>query len=359
MPAGWIDRDTMSLGIMRTDFRRAVLTLLGGSAVAGVLPFVWYRFAQGQVLAGLADIAIAAALVGVIVYAWRGGNIDVASRVCVLASAVGCIAVTWLVGLAGVLWTYPLVLGTFVLLERRMAVLLSGLSIAAIATIAIHRDILLPGSPVVMFVATSLVAGVFALLFAERARMQHIELEELAARDPLTGAFNRRAMNRELRLAVEAKARHGANFGLALIDIDHFKRINDTHGHEAGDQVLVDFVAVVRAGIRKLDQVYRMGGEEFLVLFSAMDPSALPSVCDGLRARIEAHLRCGETPVTASIGCAMLQRDEVFASWLARADAALYRAKDGGRNRVVLAAPAEAGRIAPARARGASVDTST
>lgn len=332
---------------MRTDFRRAVLTLLAGSAVVGVSPFIWYRFSQGQVLAGLADVAITVVLVGVIVYAWRGGSIDVASRVCVVASAAGCVAVTWLVGLAGVLWTYPLVMGAFVLVERRLAILVSVSTIAAIAAIAVHAGVLLPRSPVVMFVATSLVVGVFALLFAERARRQQVALEGLAARDPLTGAFNRRAMNRELQLAVEANARHGAAFGLAMIDIDHFKRINDTRGHEAGDQVLVDFARIVRAGIRKLDQVYRMGGEEFLVLFAAMDEGALPSVCEGLRARIEARLRNDGEAVTASIGCAMLRRGEDAAAWLARADAAMYRAKRGGRNRVEVAAPSPEAPDAP------------
>jgi diguanylate cyclase (GGDEF)-like protein len=328
---------------MQADFQRAVLTLLAGSAAIGVSPFIWYRFAQGQVLAGIADTGIAAVLVAVIAYAWRGGDIDVASRICVVASAAGCIAVTWLVGLAGVLWTYPLVMGTFVLVERRIAVFVSICSIAAIALIAVHRHILLPGSPVVMFLATSVVAGVFALLFSERARLQHIQLEELAARDPLTGALNRRAMDRELRLAVEANARHGASFGVAVLDLDHFKRINDTHGHDAGDQVLVDFVRVARAGIRRLDQMYRLGGEEFLVLFAAMEERALPSVCEGLRARIEEHLRCDGEAITASIGCAMLQRGEGVAGWLARADAALYRAKNGGRNRVEVAAPGEVG----------------
>jgi diguanylate cyclase (GGDEF)-like protein len=332
---------------MRTDFRRAVLTLLAGSAVVGVSPFIWYRFAQGQLLAGIADVAITVLLLGVIVYAWRGGNIDIASRVCVVASAAGCIAVTWLVGLAGVLWTYPLVMGAFVLVERRLAILVSVFTIVAIAAIAVHAGVLAPRSPVVMFVATSLVAGMFALLFAERTRMQQDTLEELAARDPLTGAFNRRAMDRELQLAVEAHARHGASFGLAMVDLDHFKRVNDTHGHEAGDQVLVDFVRIARGAIRKLDQVYRLGGEEFVVLFSAMQESALPSVCEVLRARIEAQLRCDGERVTASIGCAMLQGGEGFATWLARADAALYRAKHAGRNRVEVAGRAEGGMPPP------------
>lgn len=325
---------------MRMDFRRAVLTLLAGSGFAGIVPFIWYRFSQGEVLAGVVDTAIALALSGVIVYAWRGGNIDVASRACVIATAVGCTAVTWIAGLAGVLWAYPVVLAIFVLVDRRMAVSVSLPTIAAIAAIAVHRGVLPPGSSVVMFLVSSGVAGVCAYLFAERSRMQHRELEELAARDPLTGAFNRRAMNRELRLAVEANARHGASFGLAMLDLDHFKRINDTGGHDAGDQVLVEFVDLVRAGIRKLDQVYRTGGEEFVVLFAAMEGGALPSVCEGLRARIEAHLHCAGEPVTASIGYAMLQRGEDAATWLARADAALYRAKAAGRNRIEAAGTA-------------------
>lgn len=113
--------------------------------------------------------------------------------------------------------------------------------------------------------------------------------------------------------------------------------------------MLVDFVALVRGSVRKLDQVYRMGGEEFLVLFTATEKGALPRLCKALRARIEAQLRCGDEPITASVGCAMLERGEDFTSWLARADAALYRAKHDGRNRVALAPPpAEVPGLAPA-----------
>jgi len=321
----------------RTDFRLPVLALLGGSAAIGVIPFVWYRFSHGQVGAGIADLGIASALIGVIVYAWRGGSIDVAARICVVASTIGCIGVSYLVGLAGVFWCYPLVLGTFLLVGPRMAAVSAGIAIASIATLAVLEGVLSPGLPVVMFVATALLAGVFSLLFAQRARLHQARLEELAARDPLTGALNRRAMNRELQLAVEARARHNATFGVGLFDLDHFKRINDAYGHEAGDRVLIDFVRVVRGNIRKLDQVYRMGGEEFLVLFPAVDEAALPSVCEALLASIRQGVRCGEEAITASAGCAMLERHEDVATWLSRADMALYKAKHGGRNRVEAA----------------------
>jgi diguanylate cyclase (GGDEF)-like protein len=330
----WLPRRSMRLERMRTNFRLAVLTLLCGSALLGVLPFIWFRFSQGQVAAGLVDVGISIVLLGVITFAWRGGNIETAGRVCIVATAAGCVAVTWLVGLAGVLWTYPLVLGACVLVGRRLAIAVSAMSIAAIATVAVHKGVIPPGSPTVMFVATSALAGVLSLLFSERARMQHAKLEELASRDPLTGALNRRAMDRELPLAVEANRRHGATFGLAIFDIDHFKRVNDNYGHEAGDQVLVDFAALLRNGIRKLDQVYRMGGEEFVVLFTAIDAQALPSLCDVLRAKVESQLHGGGDAITVSTGCAMLQPGEDHGAWLARVDAALYRAKRGGRNRV-------------------------
>lgn len=320
-----------------SDFRVAVLALLGAAATIGVVPFAWYRFAHGQIAAGIVDICIASALSGVVVYAWRGGSIVVASRVCVVASTFGCVGMSHLGGLAGVLWTYPLVLGNFLLVGWRLASVMSVVATLAVAILATRQGALPPGLPAVIFVVTSLLAGTFALLFAERARAQQHELQEMATCDPLTGARNRRAMAQDLQLAVEAKARHGVDFAIALIDVDHFKRINDHYGHQAGDDVLVDMVGLLRKSVRKLDQIYRMGGEEFLVLFQAAPESALPSVCESLRGKIRAHLRCRSESVTASIGGAALLLDEDFASWIARADAALYRAKRSGRDRVELA----------------------
>ncbi|HET6435675.1 MAG TPA: GGDEF domain-containing protein [Xanthomonadaceae bacterium] len=327
---------------MRTDYRLAVLTMFGAVGAIGVLPFAWYRLARGELVAGAADLGIVLALFGVVAHAWRGGDIGGASRVFVLVAALGCVLITHVVGLAGVLWSYPLVVGSFLLVGRAMATAVLVAAITLVTAIAVHRHLLPPGPPVVMYMSTILVAGLFSLLFAERTRWQHRKLEELAMRDPLTDALNRRAMKRELQLAVEAKARHGAEFGLAMLDVDDFKRINDAHGHEAGDQVLLDLVALIRAHVRKLDQVYRMGGEEFLVLFTAVDAAALPGLCDSLRAAIARELRGGGLPVTASIGCAMLQPGETMASWLARADAAMYAAKHLGRNRVEVASPVRA-----------------
>lgn len=326
---------------LRSEFRLAVLSLLGAVSVLGILPFSLYRYAHGQYAAAAVDVGIVASIGAVVGYAWRGGRIERAAVAGVVAYSLGCVAVSWLSGLAGVFWTYPVVLGSFLLVDRGAAALCSFATTLAVALVAVEGGALAPGLPLAMFLATALLVGVFALLFAQRTRDQHRRLEELATRDPLTGAHNRRAMDRELQLAVDARARHGTDFAVALFDLDHFKRINDSHGHEAGDQVLVAFARLLRRGTRRLDQVYRIGGEEFVLLLSAADPAALRMICDGLRLRVAAELRCGGEPVTVSVGCAALLPGEDCASWLARADAALYRAKHGGRNRVEIAEPGD------------------
>jgi diguanylate cyclase (GGDEF)-like protein len=158
----------------------------------------------------------------------------------------------------------------------------------------------------------------------------------LASLDPLTGLRNRRAMEQDLAEAVQRFVREGQRFGLAMLDLDHFKRINDLLGHEAGDNVLVDFAKLLALHTRKADRCYRYGGEEFVLLMPIPDAHALADIDPSLRLRVERELRAGNDAVTVSIGAAALRAGEDWPDWLARADAALYRAKNDGRNRTVL-----------------------
>jgi len=181
-----------------------------------------------------------------------------------------------------------------------------------------------------------LVVSLFAFTFAARTETQRVRLESLATRDPLTGTENRRAMEEELLLAVESAARSGAAYAVVMLDLDFFKRINDQHGHDAGDRVLIAFADLVRHNTRKLDRLFRFGGEEFVLLLPGADPSALQRVTEQLRQRIAMELVGPGGPVTCSLGAAALLPGEGWPDWLARADAALYRAKQGGRNRVEI-----------------------
>jgi diguanylate cyclase (GGDEF)-like protein len=188
------------------------------------------------------------------------------------------------------------------------------------------------------------VVVVFVLLFELTKTQGFIKLEqalkiinELAIRDELTGSHNRRHLIRLIENEKERTARLGSLFCLCLLDIDHFKRINDTYGHLAGDAVLREFAATVQRQIRDSDSFGRYGGEEFLLMLPETSAEEAMALAERVRANI-AGLGFPELPdlaVTVSIGIAEFRTGEPISQTVARADEALYQAKASGRNRVV------------------------
>jgi diguanylate cyclase (GGDEF)-like protein len=166
--------------------------------------------------------------------------------------------------------------------------------------------------------------------------MMMARAEHAANRDFLTGAWSRRAFfelaDRELGRA----RRRERPLALLLIDIDHFKQINDSHGHAAGDQVLVDMTLRVETVIRGIDYFARIGGEEFAALLPDADRSAALQVAERLRSTLAIESsKHGGVPYTVSIGLAVLRDTDSFHELMRRADAALYQAKASGRNQVI------------------------
>ena len=175
----------------------------------------------------------------------------------------------------------------------------------------------------------------------QRVRNERERFRRDAEHDPLTGLLNRRSLERH----VDRLTSSGERFALLFVDIDHFKRINDEFGHEAGDEVLRTVAARMRDGIRPGDFLGRYGGEEFLILVSGAGRESARLVAERQRKHIETmtapDLRLSK--VTVSIGAAAFDpRDQMedTEQLLRRADLALYRAKHAGRNRVVMAADA-------------------
>jgi diguanylate cyclase (GGDEF)-like protein len=162
-------------------------------------------------------------------------------------------------------------------------------------------------------------------------------LEDLALRDPLTGAHNRRALEVELssRLAAESTGAPGG--ALVLLDIDHFKNVNDTFGHGTGDDVLRHLVAEWRHRLRRNDVLVRTGGDEFVVLLGDADPESAESVARDLLSLADAAILT-VTGVASSVsaGMALFRHGEAPADLLRRADEALYLAKRAGRGRLVI-----------------------
>jgi two-component system cell cycle response regulator len=177
--------------------------------------------------------------------------------------------------------------------------------------------------------------------YAERLRDNVQTSIEMAITDALTGLFNRRYMESHFKKLIEQASSRAKPLAVMLLDIDYFKSINDSHGHDAGDDVLREFATRMKRSIRGIDLACRYGGEEFVIVMPETDIGVAAMVAERLRRRIAAEpfpIKAGaeRIAVTISIGIAALRDDaDDSAALLKRADGALYRAKRDGRNRVV------------------------
>lgn len=167
-----------------------------------------------------------------------------------------------------------------------------------------------------------------------------VELDRLASTDRLTAAWNRRHLEEAVLAEMDRLKRYAQPLSQLVIDIDFFKRINDTHGHAVGDQVLVELACVVRATLRVADSLTRWGGEEFIVLCPNTTLETAAVLAERLRERVANANFPGVGKLTISIGAAECLAHESWDQWFARADHALYRAKANGRNQVQQAVQA-------------------
>lgn len=177
----------------------------------------------------------------------------------------------------------------------------------------------------------------------ERKHME-LELQRLATIDALTGAYNRRFFMEMAEKDLARVRRYGFRLSLIMFDLDHFKNINDTHGHGVGDQVLNRTGALALEHLRQSDYLGRLGGEEFAVLLVDCNLEQAGNVAQRLRQAIqnvEVEQEGKAIRFTASFGAAEIHKGEELAELLARADEALYQAKNSGRNQVVLSTDAE------------------
>ncbi|MCM2329988.1 PAS domain S-box-containing protein/diguanylate cyclase (GGDEF) domain-containing protein [Geopseudomonas sagittaria] len=160
------------------------------------------------------------------------------------------------------------------------------------------------------------------------------ELRALTITDPLTGIHNRRYFLDQLDIELERRTRTGRPLSLVMLDIDHFKRVNDTWGHDAGDQVLQELCRRIGARLRRIDLFCRLGGEEFVIICPETDASQAAHLAEALRRLVQGTPFAQAGQVTASFGVSSARPGDSHGSLLQRADQALYAAKGGGRNRV-------------------------
>jgi two-component system cell cycle response regulator len=164
---------------------------------------------------------------------------------------------------------------------------------------------------------------------------------EMAVTDPLTGLYNRRYMESQTAILVEHAANRGKTLAVVVLDVDHFKSVNDNHGHDVGDRVLQELANRLRSCVRSVDLICRMGGEEFVVVLPDAGMEVALKVAERIRRVVGAKPFCAGARsatlhVTVSLGVALIESPkDTMEEIVKRADDALYRAKREGRNRVI------------------------
>ncbi|MBX7201292.1 MAG: diguanylate cyclase [Rhodospirillaceae bacterium] len=316
--------------------RERIMYLMAYVIAIFITPFAINNFIQNRPILGIAILLIVGTFVanGVAIRLKKRPPVPFVALLLPMAVALIFSLVTQ--GLYGALWCYPAVLFCFFVLPHRVAIAAS----AAMLVLAIPMVYTFVNEGTAFRFAISLALNivVISIVTGVVADLQR-ELLDQAATDPLTGALNRRQMESLLSEAVERRSRSAAPASVLLLDIDHFKSINDRFGHHTGDEVLRNLVTLIKKHIRRLDRVFRTGGEEFLILLTDTKGADATTHAERLRLLIAEASLTKECQVTVSIGVAECVPNQKVESWIKNADDALYFAKQEGRNRVVCEMP--------------------
>lgn len=232
------------------------------------------------------------------------------------------------------MWLYPVMILFFFILPRFTANMINVLASITITVLAYLHDLTV--EVMLWFFSTTMLTIIFINLILNVLDTMFEKLHKAALADDLTGAYNRRHMNARLIAAQEYAKRYQTSSSVLLLDVDNFKAINDKYGHSTGDQVLKQMVDILRASLRKVDSIFRVGGDEFLMLLPETGHIQAMNVAEKL-CGILANVRIIDNQtITTSIGVGEIKPDEDIEALLRRCDVALYQAKRNGRNQAYL-----------------------
>lgn len=307
--------------------------LLSAVGALGVLPFAILRFIQQAWLAAIVDTIVVIGFITLGYFVYRTRKVRAASRAIALLCVAGVLTTVYVIGPQQVYWTYPALMAIFYLTSPKEAVAFALVTLGALLPVFIPANDSEIASTVII---TIIVTTAFAFAFSLITNRQSEQLMQMATKDPLTGAGNRRALEIRLEQSIHRFRRSNETASLVLLDLDHFKSVNDKHGHAVGDLILKHIADIINLRIRITDSLFRIGGEEFVIVLDGQDLQKAGHLAEQLRVLVEANEIVQDKSVTISLGVAEIKEGETGDAWLNRADAAMYCAKADGRNATSL-----------------------
>lgn len=304
-----------------------------------ITPFAIYRYSNGQYAAAIVEMISVIIMCCIGAYVWKTRKTRVMTLVTSVFMLSGLVAFNYILGSSILFWIYPIIMTVYFINTLKVSMLMVTPTMIALLPLLMREKTTIE---VISIIVTLVICQLFGHLLSQKIRQQYAIMEELVNQDGLTGAFNRRAFDERIHFlhnfSFRHKSKHESVSSIIMFDIDNFKKINDLHGHQEGDQILINLTRLFKKHIREIDQLYRYGGEEFVVIANgAADTFKATELAEKMRRILEESDISNLTKVTASFGVAELQPLERPNSWLDRADKAMYRAKRAGRNRVFIA----------------------
>ncbi|MEW6989556.1 GGDEF domain-containing protein [Colwelliaceae bacterium 6441] len=311
--------------LTRSTLHRKILCVIPAFAAITILPIAIYRVIQADWMIATLDFCLFFLMLVIGYNAFKNNNIDKLKKLFCLLAITGTLATIHLKGAGQIYWSFPTIAIIFYLLKVKLAFIVS---IISIISYTVLMSPLVSLFTTVILVITQVVTAACAFAFSYETNKQNKELIRLTRSDPLTQAYNRRAFNEILQSKLDEFQRHPEPTSMILLDIDYFKQINDQFGHQQGDEVLQQLCECIMLRLRKSDHLFRVGGEEFVILPHHSDLEQSRILADAIRAAIQAYCFIENHPITISCGVSEYKdKTENLKDWYARTDKALYRAK--------------------------------
>ncbi len=299
-----------------------VIAIIAG---IGIFPFSVIRLFENNLLIAILDLLISISCFAIATYVHKTKKTYYPAILITLVCMGGLSVLVNTRGSTLVYWAYPIIVACYYISTPKLSMIMN---IVMITTITPVLYLTLSAVEMSTILLTLLLTNVYSYIFSVKNNDQKTKLNQLAWFDGLTGAYNRRALDKRLK---EDFIPDSISC-LIIIDIDHFKQINDDHGHHFGDKILTSISDIIANRIRATDTLYRYGGEEFVIVTHDSSIKNCIALAEELRRLVESYPFSKNTLITISIGVAELKKGESAQDWFSRCDKALYEAKNSGRN---------------------------
>ncbi len=309
-----------------------ILQILSLGIALGVLPFTIFRYIQQDWYIAFLDTIIVLGMGGIFVYVYKTDNVKKASLALILIALLGNVFAFYLKGISQMNWIYPSMFASYFVMSPKQGVIFNFIMLSLYFP---KLFTLLDSVNVATVIITIIITNIFAYVFSSGLRSQEITLRKMASEDYLTSTGNRRSLKFAMNELYEKLKNSDKTATIMLLDLDHFKRVNDTYGHIKGDEVLVRLSELLRGFFQDRDSIFRFGGEEFLVICRDVSKQKAHDLAEEFRTIVKNNIVIAEKQQTISLGVCEYSKQESIDQWIHRVDLALYQAKKQGRDRTI------------------------